>query len=373
MRDGPDILVVGGGPAGSTAALTAARLGARVWLVDRALFPRDKVCGCCLNQRAVARLEGLGLGDVMGSLHGRKLEALELHAGGRHASVRLPGGVAVSRSALDNALIEQVAATSARVLTQTDARVASDGLVTLCDKHGERTVRPGCVIVADGLSGRSLAEHGGFVVRQRAASWIGLGAVLDEGSGVAWGRVVMACGRQGYAGMVRLEDGRTDVAAAVSPDAVREAGGAVALLRSIFDEAGVEAPRGLEGARVIGTPRLTRQRVPLFAERVLLVGDAAGYVEPFTGEGMAWAIAGGAAVVPHALRAAESWDAGIGHAWTRAYRKEIGRRQIACRAIACLLHRPWAMRLAVGVLAGWPAVADPILNHLNRPREAHHA
>ena len=67
MNDSYDVVVIGAGPAGSVAAYRAATLGASVLLVDKASFPRVKVCGCCINARALAVFDRLGLGRRRGA------------------------------------------------------------------------------------------------------------------------------------------------------------------------------------------------------------------------------------------------------------------------------------------------------------------
>src|SRR5690242_12505527 len=86
-----DAVVVGAGPAGSVAARELARRGASVLLVDRAAFPRRKVCGSCLNLRALATLAEVGLGGLAGGLGALPLRGLSLAARGLRAWLPLPG------------------------------------------------------------------------------------------------------------------------------------------------------------------------------------------------------------------------------------------------------------------------------------------
>jgi flavin-dependent dehydrogenase len=103
------------------------------------------------------------------------------------------------------------------------------------------------------------------------------------------------------------------------------------------------------------------------ADRLLLLGDAAGYVEPFTGEGIAWALASARAVAPLALEAIARWDPQIGPAWSARYRRGIGRRQLVCRAVAMGLKRPWIVSVAFEILSRFPQSAAPIFRRLNAP------
>ena len=132
-------------------------------------------------------------------------------------------------------------------------------------------------------------------------------------------------------------------------------------------EAGFPPITGLERAPWQGTAGLTRQTQPLAEERLFLLGDAAGYVEPFTGEGIGWALASAQAVAPLALRAMEGWDQQIAHDWSELYRQIIGRRQRVCRAVAMGLRRPWLAATGFEVLSRLPALAGFVVRHLNAP------
>jgi menaquinone-9 beta-reductase len=177
----------------------------------------------------------------------------------------------------------------------------------------------------------------------------------------------MAVGRRGYVGLVRVEDGRLNVAAAFEGDFLRghaRAGGAAA---AVLAEAGFPAVAALDGADWLGTVPLTRRTRPLAAERVFWLGDAAGYVEPFTGEGMGWALTAAHAVTPLALRAIGRWDPALPHAWSALHRRLVGRRQRLCRGLALLLRHPWPARLALELAARAPGMAGLLIDRVNAP------
>ena len=102
----PSVTVIGAGPAGAVAARELARRGVNVLLVDKATFPRPKVCGCCLNAAEIATLDAIGLGHVPVAGGAVPLKRVRVAAGRRSAELPLPGGVAVSREALDAAMFE---------------------------------------------------------------------------------------------------------------------------------------------------------------------------------------------------------------------------------------------------------------------------
>jgi flavin-dependent dehydrogenase len=178
----------------------------------------------------------------------------------------------------------------------------------------------------------------------------------------------MACGRSGYLGAVRLEDGRIDFAAAIDADTLKRAGGVFEAASEIAEEAGVAEAWPLdEVAHWRATPALTRRRRRLAAPGLFVIGDAAGYVEPFTGEGMAWALAGGAAVAPLAIAASRQWDPQHPRLWADRHRRAVRRRQLGCRAVAATLRRPRLTAAVVRTLAACPPLVRPLTARLNRP------
>ncbi len=342
----PDVVVVGAGPAGALAAARLASAGRRVMLVDRTRFPRDKVCGGCLQPSALRALEVGGLGGLVERGGGVPLREMALvAAGGAAARFPLEGGMAITRRALDAALVEAARARGVEVREGVHARLGpAPGEVVL---DGLGAVRAGIVLDATGL-------HGGLS-RSRRRSLLGAGTVLDEAP-VSIGTVRMACARGGYVGMVRAEGGRGIVAAALAPKLVAREGGLGAAVASIL--AACRLPPLTGNAPWRGTPALTRRPARVWHERVLVLGDAAGYVEPFTGEGMAWAMRSGLAAADLAL---EGWTATTGPRWERAHRDIVGSRQRRCRALTLLLRSPALVRAAVRILALAPALARPFV------------
>ncbi len=345
-----DALVIGAGPAGSVTARELALRGRRVLLVDKARFPRSKVCGCCLNGAAIDTLERLGLGDVLADAV--PLNRVNISAGSRSAEVRLRPGVAISRAIFDARLID--AAVRAGVEFRPETTVNPSRRDPTESEFDARVV-----IVASGLTGGDGTPEPG--------SRIGGGVVLAaEGAPgfFAPGSIYMATGRSGYVGLVRVEDNRLDIAAAFDPAFVKSAGGLGLAAVTILQEVGWPVPAGLAGAAWKGTPALTRHPRQIASDRLFVVGDAAGYVEPFTGEGMAWAIMSAAALAPIAAKA---WHPSLIREWETTHRRIVGRRQRTCRVVARVLRSPLLTSLAVRALGMMPILARPVVAALNRP------
>jgi flavin-dependent dehydrogenase len=103
-------------------------------------------------------------------------------------------------------------------------------------------------------------------------------------------------------------------------------------------------------------------------ERFLVMGDAAGYVEPFTGEGMAWALTAGAAAAPFVLEGMERWSRDIETRWKTTLQVHIGRRQTVCRALSSVLKRPATTAVLFEAVKRWPSVAESIVSSLNKEK-----
>jgi menaquinone-9 beta-reductase len=368
-----DVAVVGAGLAGSLAALGLAQAGLRVILLDRAAFPRWKVCGCCLNPHALGTLAAVGLGDLARQLGAVPLPVMRLGSRGVEARLALPGWVALSRIRLDAALIATAQAAGALFVPQVSARLGPETpdsrTLSLRGEDGvEATLEARLILAADGLGGRLLAD--GLEEEQRpvqiaADSRIGAGVVVDEAPVFYHpGEVYMAHAKNGYLGLVRLEDGRLNLAAAFNARFLRACRhpGRAALL--VLQEVGWPAPAGLADLRWRGTPALTRRPSRLGSGRVLALGDAAGYVEPFTGEGMAWALGSGTAMVALARQAVAGWQPGVIDEWTRVHQRIVGQRQWVCRAMAWLTRHPSLTRTVVAALSRFPWLSAPFVRQI---------
>lgn len=375
-----DVVVVGAGPAGTLAARELARLGRSVLLVDKSAFPRRKVCGCCLNGRALSILQKAGLGDLVARCGGVPLERLLLGAGSQAAAIRLTASVSLSREALDAALASAAIEAGAAFLPQTQAALnpfsAQDlagspnpfalRVLTLRQPGLVSMVKARIVLSADGLGGALLVQAGETMAAPEPGARIGMGAVVGEVPAFYQrGTIYMACGARGYLGLVRLEDDSLNLAAAIDAAWLRAVGGPGLAAMQLVSEVGWPLPPGMRDAGWRGTPLLTRHANRLASMRVFTLGDAAGYVEPFTGEGMAWALAAAMAVAPLAARAAQRWDSSLEVKWMRTFRRVVRSRQFMCRLAATALRHPRFTQAAVALLSQVPRLAWPIVYHLN--------
>ncbi len=349
-----DVLVIGAGIAGASAALSAARVlkgTRRVLLVDHSAWPREKVCGCCLGAAGIASLQRLGLDLRSRQMGYAVLTRVRVTARGG-ASFDLPhaGGLVVTRSVLDSTIASAAVDAGATFRPQCPASVIGRLGGVWRVRLGSRMWLARVVIVADGLAGRSLAELPGFAPRVERGAYMGAGFQVPAFAALPdvapMGTVQLAHGVGGYVGLVRCADGSIDVAAALCPKRVRSLGGPICAMQVLLDDAHVRVALD-PSFRPKGTPLLTRRRDALGGPGLIIAGDAAGYVEPFTGEGMTWAALAGehaGAIAADAISAGISTQESLGTAWSHWYRHRLAPMKRASGSIRLLLRTPGMLR-----------------------------
>lgn len=333
-----DAVVIGAGPAGAMAARTMALRGARTLMIDRACKGRWKVCGCCLGAVGIDALQDAGLDGVLA--HAGPVERLTLSARGARVSVGMSGFASISREDLDTALVDAAEVAGVEVRWRQSARATPEGRVLL----GSDELLAGVVIDASGL--RSHAD------RAPRGGRIGLGLTTDAAS-CPTKMLTMAVARGGYLGRVALPDGRVDFAMAATPELVRRAGSPTEAARAIWAESGLDGAEIPDG-RWFGTPVL-RRRAQAQEGRILRVGDAAGYVEPFTGEGMSWALLGGSDIAYDAIACIEHGP--DSSRWPRTLHGLLARRHARCRAVSNAVRSPTLVRVAIAFAGVAPSVS----------------
>jgi geranylgeranyl reductase family protein len=360
-----DAVVVGAGPAGSIAALVLARGGARVALADKAVFPRDKACGDLIGPRGVQVLADLGL-TVPDVGHGSDL--LAVGPSGRRS--RLPAfsgrgypghGIVVPRVSFDHALREAALAAGA---------VGVRARITAVDQDPDGTVR---AVLAGGqrLAGDVIIGADGAL-----SPVARLAGMLDPGAAL-WGFAVRAYvpGEvplpllvllesapwriyPGYGWLFPGADGQANVGIGIGMGGTRHAAplrGDLDRFTTLLRSRGDLRPGTDIGPVVGGWLRMGGTGTPPAAGNVLLVGDAAGLINPLQGEGIAPAMIS-------ARLAAEAVLAGpcqAGPAYTRALAEAFGRYLPGASALQRgLLRRP---RVAS---AGMRLVTAPVVRRL---------
>jgi geranylgeranyl reductase family protein len=324
LRQRADVIVVGGGPAGASTAFHLARRGVRVTLLDRARFPRPKPCAECLSPQTSRMLQDLGALDTLENrgvwLRGMTVRAPNgTIARGDYAASHgfrawRDAGLSIRREILDAVLVGRARAAGADVVegiratdVMRDSTGAARGLHVLDHDGSARALAAGMIVGADGL--RSVvARRLGLWRRARWPKRISLVAHYADVRDVTdYGE--MHVEPDGFVGIAAVDDGLTTVAA-VFP---QSRGSDISQDRSRFLDAWLASKPQLRD-RFAGAHRLApATAVGPFAAHAsrswhpgaLLVGDAADFFDPFTGEGIYSALRGGelaSAAVHHAMQ-----------------------------------------------------------------------
>lgn len=352
-------LIVGGGPAGSAAAIALARAGVEAELVERSDGPHDIVCGGFLGWDALAALERLGL-DPAG-LGARPIRRLRLVSAKRKVEVALPRLAAgLSRRTLDEALLGAAHKAGAGVMRGRTVRAAD---------LAERRVR---LDDEDGLGGEVLILATGKHELRGAARPVdistrplGLRTSLEPGpamAGALEGVIELHLYDGGYAGLLLQEDGRANLCLSASRDRLKEAGGIEALVARLADELPAFAERlgqGEAGAwsAISGVPYGWRAGETV--EGVYRVGDQAAVIASLAGDGIAIALESGVAAA-RAIAAGTS-AADYQRGWARRARQPVGLAEVLRRSA----ENPFARQAMMG-LAGWFPSLAPLAARLTR-------
>jgi geranylgeranyl reductase family protein len=349
-----DVVVVGGGPAGAIAALVLARAGARVTIFDRARFPRHKLCGDSVNPGAMALLERLGVDAAAGDhpIHGMIVTGV----GGVRIDGRYPPGVtgrSVLRRDLDHALLNAAAAAGVRVEEGVLVRdvvtsgTCVEGVEISSGSGSSGRVSSRTVIAADGRQSRLARSLGVGAAPAQPRRWAVGGYFTDVHGLTDCGE--MHIRRDRYIGVAPLENGLANLCVVTADrSAVRDGAG---LLRATIARE-PELSGRFATARLVGPPVILG---PLALEcraagmpGLLLAGDAAGFIDPMTGDGLRFAIRGAELAAREALTALEHGIADAHLRLLRARRREFGAKWRFNRALRVLAGSPSAVRLAAG-------------------------
>ena len=360
MSERFDAVVVGAGPAGSAAATVLAGFGRRVLLLEKDAFPRHKVCGEFLSADALPSLDRLGARASVEGASDERMTRGSLHLpGGRDVSFDLPApAIGISRFRMDDLLASRAREAGAHVTFSARAVAAGplgpEGFRVRFVREGTETeVESGAVIGAwgrwDALD-RTLDR--GFLGRR--SRFFGWSRDFRPPRGLLEGEVHLYLFPGGYCGLSRVEGGVVNLAGVVSDRAWKRAGGG-------WDAVVRDARRGNEALDrelaamtpgpigFLGTGPVFFTAKPATENGILMAGDAAGVIDPFSGEGQAAALAGGILAGETAERRLTGQLSR--EECARAY-EEAWRRRFAKRFAWSALLRRLMLNSAVGAIAG---------------------
>jgi len=374
------VIVVGGGPAGSATAYFLARAGIETVIVDRARFPRDKTCSEYLSPQASRILEEMNALDAVESAGAAQLTGMRVHApngatvhgefvAGHGFRGHRDTGLAVRRTVLDAILLDRARAAGARVdegvrvtnvLKNQDGRVTG---ITTIDEDGRTSEQSADLVIgADGL--RSVVGRRLGLIRPSrwprrialVAHYSGAQNISDLGE--------MNVDRDGYSGMANVGNGLVNLSIVVPVSRAAE----VAVDSTEFFESWIAEHPVLSatlGSATREGPVRTTGPFATSARRawspgVALVGDAAEFFDPFTGEGIYTALRGGemlSAFAADAVRAPARSNRAL-REYERARRKEFSGKWLVEKIIGTIIASPPLVNRAAKVLSRRKDMAD---------------
>ncbi len=386
MRASFDAIIVGAGPAGSSAAILLARAGWSVVLVEKQDFPRRKVCGECIAASNLPLLEALGLGSAFAASAGPELRSVVFMHGQRSVEAALPAaaqapyrwGRALGRETLDSLLLEQARLAGALVL-QPWAVQSIEGAPGdwCCELRARGTglaqrLRAPIVIDAHG-SWEALASGRPQRAPVRGAHDLLAFKANFRGASLDQGVLPVLSFTGGYGGMVVAGGGLTTLACCIRRDrldALRRAApgvGAGAVVEAMLKRECAGVQRALHGATRDGPWLGAGPIAPGIRldqdDGLFRIGNAAGEAHPILGEGISMALQSAWLLCAQLLGGAQRaqspgahWQREVARAYTRQWRRVFGPRLRLAAVFARLAMHPRGAALLLALLRAWPGL-----------------
>lgn len=386
MKTEFDALIIGAGPAGSSAAILLARAGWAVALIEKQDFPRRKVCGECIAASNLPLLQALGIGPAFDQAAGPELRQVALMQGAHTVVAELPAapharhrwGRALGRETLDTLLIAQARLAGAEVLQpwsatritgtagnwRCDVRATHNGTLltlraaVLIDAHGSWQALP------DARAGRSRVHRAADLLAFKANF---RAARLPEGL------LPVLAFQGGYGGMVKADGGITTLACCIRRDQLEarrrsapgwSAGEVIEVLLQEQCDAVKTALQGAtrEGAWLAAGPLHTGIHLRP-GDAMFRIGNAAGEAHPILGEGMSMALQSAWLLCAQLLASAPGpgladpvWQRTLAQAYARQWREAFATRLRLAAVLAHGAMRPRLLKPVLALLQRWPAL-----------------
>ena len=370
-----DVLVVGGGPAGISSAITLANAGYHTALLEAKTYPHHKVCGEFLSPECSTLLKRLGVLDAILQCNPAVIDTSCITApDGTRWEARLPGeALGISRAALDQTMMGHARRLGVDVFEGTTASGIEGSLdrgfqVQARSTGGDRQFRARVVIAAHGKrSNLDRALDRRFLTKSQP--YVGLkahfrGAALPR-------RIDLHTFAGGYCGMSEIEDGSANVCLLARKSALHgDTDGPLAIEAFIawMQQQNPALGQWLAGAQRLSNRWLSISEVPFIPKRpvvndILMVGDAAGLIAPLAGDGIAMALHSGQLAAQSTVQflGGQLDREAMLRDYASAWRKQFQSRLRLSWALQPLMFHPAAASGALHVLRSFPAVGNYLI------------
>jgi flavin-dependent dehydrogenase len=356
-----DLAIVGGGPAGTSAAITAARLGARVVLLEAGTFPRQKVCGEFVSAEALDTLTGLLRTSAEGTAALRDAPSINrtrLFFGDRTVEADVsPAALSLPRYRMDALLWDAAKTTGVEVRAECEAmEIAGDGGFSLHTRRDQFTAKS--LIIAAGRWSRFASDR----MLPAGPKWIGVKAHYRERD--APYSTDLYFFENGYCGVQPIAADLVNACAMVRSDRAKS-------LQEVFHlhPALAARTRRWEATSdpVTTAPLVYRAPQPVRGN-VVFVGDAAGFIDPFVGDGISIALRSGAVAarcLEPCFRETEALPAAV-EAYRQTYARQFAPLLSAAARVRSILSMPDFARAFAFELLRLPGVMPLVIRKTRR-------
>ncbi len=359
-----DVIVAGAGPAGSSCATMLARAGLNVLLIDRSRFPRDKICGDCINPGCWSFFDAMGVSDALRSLNPRILRSIRIVTPRKtEIAINIPGDdrrpfFSIRRSELDYLLMRTALEAGTAFLEEAtilDAIFDGGWNVLVRDKNGNASYRCTYLVGADGRNSALAAKIGAWSKSNptaRGKRRVGIQCQTKYLSSIG-SEVCLGTMQYGYFGVVNISDDCANIAMVVNADDLRST---YRDLSEFFEEMVCEHPiigwsiaHAGHFDKIVTTFPVSPVRRYWIKPQAFLAGDARQTVEPFTGEGIFFALQDGFHTAEEILRAYGKRNQGPLHPhryrWAnRVFSPILNHSELAESVLGYASHAPWLAR-----------------------------
>jgi menaquinone-9 beta-reductase len=375
-----DVLIIGGGPAGSSAAITLARAHIPAMLCEAGTYPRAKVCGEFYSPECTQLLNQLGLHNLMAEAHASRIDSVHLTASdGSDWRAPLPGPArGLSRHVFDNVLAQHARLQGAELCEATTVIDITGNLtdgfqVQVRTARGKTDVINARVVIAAHGKRSALDRQWNREFMDMGNSFMGLKSHFN-GPSVA-GSVTLHAFTGGYCGLAEIENGLTNVSLLVHEPVFHKATRQAELppLQAFVSWMRRQNPyldtwfAKAEPAEADwhGIGQVSFEPKQLFVDDILMAGDAAGLIAPLAGDGIAMALQSGLMAGNECVQYLNNDSSAqtLKERYATAWQSEFGKRLKLARFLQSCMLRPHLFALATVMLKAAPGLGQQFIRH----------